>query len=380
MPGEADAPRVIKLLQMGMSGGRPIQAVLQDARAGKALKPAEWQLLSYYSWETDQDQLVKAGERAGLLQQLSKAKGVPDDARTRLVLKAVANGAASGAEQAALLNKVLADAKLARLHQDVLTSHADELVKALHKQPSAEREALRTRMDQVLAREQADTKLSRADRVQCLAARVRLARIDTPASEAHPKLSAALLTDVRGFTRNLDSEIKDGYERQAVMYSAGSLLGIAGLWAESDALLKSNLSKSHSPYYFMSVLGGNARKTGRTAEALQWYEQSFVESKGPATRLQWGSGYFENLVNLAPQEAAKIEKLASQLIAEAAQDPGSFNERSARSMKKVSDLMLPWAAGANAAVLPRLQQQLAPICAKLDVKTRPNCDGLFKKA
>jgi thiol-disulfide isomerase/thioredoxin len=82
LPGEADAPRVIQLLQLGLSGGRPIQAVLRDAQAGKALKPAEWQLLSYYSWETDQDQLVKASGRAALLQQLAQAKGVPEPART----------------------------------------------------------------------------------------------------------------------------------------------------------------------------------------------------------------------------------------------------------------------------------------------------------
>jgi hypothetical protein len=49
---------------------------------------------------------------------------------------------------------------------------------------------------------------------------------------------------VRGFTRHLDAEIKDGYERQAVIYAAGHLLGAAGLWSDSDALLKANLAKS----------------------------------------------------------------------------------------------------------------------------------------
>jgi thioredoxin-like negative regulator of GroEL len=347
LPGEADAPRVI-------------------------------QLLSYYSWETDQDQLVKASGRAALLQQLAQAKGVPEPARTRLALKALAHGATAGAGDAALLERVLTDARLARTHLDVLGNFAAELVKALHKQASPEREALRKRFDQLLAQQQADVKLSRADRVQCLIARVELARLDIPAAEVNPRLDAALLTDVRGFTRHLDAEIKDGYERQAVIYAAGHLLGAAGLWSDSDSLLKANLAKSHSPYYFMSVLGGNARKTGRSAEALQWYEQAFNESKGPATRLQWGAGYFENLVKLAPQEAAKIEKLAGQLIQEAAQDPGAFYERSARSMQKVSELLLPWAVGPNAAVLPRLQGQLAPVCAKLDAKSRPGCTALFR--
>lgn len=378
LPGEADAPRVLQLMQIGMAGGRPIQKVLADARAGKALKNGEWQLLSHHSWETDQDQLVKSTERAALLSQLAQAKGVPEDARTRLALKALALGAAPAVGDAALLDRVLADPKASHTYFDVIANYPAELVKALHKQPSPARAALLTRFDAVLAGQFADTKLSRADRVQSLSARVALARIDTPASETAPKLDAGLLTAVRGFTRNLDSEIKDGYERQAVIYSAGSLLGQAGLWADSDALLKSNLTKSHSPYYFMSVLGANARKTGRTAEALQWYERAFNESKGPATRLQWGAGYFDNLVKLAPQDSARIEKLASQLIQEAAQDPGSFYERSARSMSRVSELTVGWAGTGNDAVLQRLQGQLAPVCAKLDAKSKPTCEGLFK--
>jgi thiol-disulfide isomerase/thioredoxin len=377
LPGEADAPRVLQLLQIGMAGGRPIQQVLADARAGKALKNGEWQLLSHHSWETDQDQLVKSTDRAALLSQLAQAKGVPEDARTRLALKALALGAAPAAGDAALLDRVLADAKQSRIYFDVLGNYPAEIVKALHKQPSPARAALLARFDAVLAQQLADLKLSRADRVQSLSARVQLARIDLPAAETAPKLDAGLLTAVRGFTRNLDGEIKDGYERQAVIYAAGSLLGQAGLWADSDALLKSNLTKSHSPYYFMSMLGGNARKTGRNAEALDWYERAFNDSKGPATRLQWGSSYLENLVKLAPMESARIEKLAGQLISEAAQDPGSFYERSARSMKKVSDLTLPVA---DAATLGRLQSQLAPVCSKVDAKARASCDALFKKS
>ena len=157
------------------------------------------------------------------------------------------------------------------------------------------------------------------------------------------------------------------------------LLGIAGLWSESDALLTSNLKKSHSPYYLMNQLAGNARKTGRTAEALNWYEQAFSTSQGPATRLQWGATYFENLIKLAPQDSSRIEKLAAQLIAEAEKDKGAFYERSARSLKKVSDLLLPWAQGANAPVLARLQAQLGGVCAKVDAKARGECDSLLKK-
>lgn len=379
LPGEADAPQVVRLLQLGLSGGRPIQQVLADARAGKALKEREWQVLSYYSWDTDQDQLVQSAERGALLSKLAQTKGVPAPARTRLALKALSAGAAPAATDAALVTAVLADAKATRVHLDVLANSAAAITKALHPSASTARTALLAAYDKALAAQQADEKLSRADRVQCLIARVELARIDAPAGELAPKLPAALLTDVRGFTHHLDNDIKDGYERQAVIYAAGHLLGIAGLWSESDALLKRNLTKSHSPYYFMSVLGANARKNGRKDEALSWFEQAFNASQGPATRLQWGASYFENLIKLAPQDAARIEKLAAQLVVEADKDKASFYERSARSMKKVSDLLVPWAVGTNAAVLTRLQGQLTPVCAKVEGKAaRAQCDALFR--
>ena len=125
---------------------------------------------------------------------------------------------------------------------------------------------------------------------------------------AHP----AVVEAVRDAAARNDREITDPYERQAVVTGDAFALGYAGLWPESDALLKSNLAKSHSPYYLMSQLGSNARKLGRNDEALRWYAQAFEKSEGPATRLQWGAGYLAALVDLAPRDAAKIEKTASR--------------------------------------------------------------------
>src|SRR4029453_14281653 len=92
LPGEADAPQVLQLLQIGLAGGRPTKAVLADARAGKPLSGAEWRMLAFYSWISDESQLVPAAERAGVLAGL--AAGCPAseaDSATRLMLKALAD-------------------------------------------------------------------------------------------------------------------------------------------------------------------------------------------------------------------------------------------------------------------------------------------------
>ena len=219
--------------------------------------------------------------------------------------------------------------------------------------------------------------------MSALHGRVELARLELPKEAAQVQLPAPLLKDVREHVARDDREISDGYERQAVITYAAGVLGRAGLWGESDALLKANLARSHSPYYLMSQLGGNARQQGRPAEALDWYAQAFEKSEGPATRLQWGAGYFGALVDLAPQDAARIEKTAAQLLAEAARDEGAFEGRSLRSLQRVGNKLMAWNAdGKQAAVLRRLQVQLDGLCPKVDAADgqRAACQALLKPA
>jgi hypothetical protein len=182
----------------------------------------------------------------------------------------------------------------------------------------------------------------------------------------NPKLAADLLQEVRRTAAALDRDITDGHERQAVITEAAFTLAQAGLWKDSDALLKANLPKSHSPYYLMSELADNARKQGRTAEALGWYRRAFDGSVGPATRLQWGATYLAALVELQPGDAAKIEALASELLREAGAQESAFYERSGRALKKVGSQLEAWGAkGQHSAALSRLRAQLAPMCGKL---------------
>jgi hypothetical protein len=170
-------------------------------------------------------------------------------------------------------------------------------------------------------------------------------------------------------------------ERMAVITYCGAVLAQAGLWDESDALLKANLGRAQAPYYLMSQLGSNARKLGRPAEALRWYREAYETSIGPATRLQWGAAYLVALVDLAPKEAQPIEELAARLITQAGQDSSAFYERSGRSMQRVAAKLRDWnQGGGQSAVLGRLRAQLAPVCARLPSgdEQRASCEAVAK--
>jgi thiol-disulfide isomerase/thioredoxin len=373
LPGEADASQVMALLQAGLAGGRPMAAVLADARAGKSITANEWRMLSFHSWEIDESGLVEAADRPAVLAELaSKSPAGDGETTTRLWLKALAasddgKGVKPDAALRQRVQRVLTDPALARVHMDVLVNGAADIVKVLTSDDGADRAPLVALFDTSLARLQADATLSRGDRVSALIERVDLARLGQPKAAIKPALPPALVQEVRELSSRMDREISDGYERQAVITAVAYLQGQAGLWADSDALLKANLAKSHSPYYLMSQLGSNARKLGRKDEALRWYQQAYDKSEGPATRLQWGASYVSALIDLAPAEAMRIEKAAAKLFGEAALDKGAFHERSARSLQRVGKKLDSWNAdGKHAAAVKRLQAQLDGVCAKVD--------------
>ena len=397
LPGEVEPVRYTQVLTLGMNAARPVSAVLADALAKPAtLSANDWRLLAFYSWDTDHQQLIAKDRLPATLLALADAapKGAPDVAM-RLRLKALVTADASkpirvdAATRAAVI-ALLGDEARTREQTDMVTNYAAQIVRAMSAKGSAERAALVAAFDVALKRLEADAALSRADRMQALFAQVDLARIDVvdveagkPGAKPAPPvvLPAALLADVRAQTARADREITDGYERQAVITAAADVLEHAGLDAESDALLKANLAKSHSPYYLMSGLASNAKKRGDKAEALRWYREAYEKSEGPATRLQWGASYVAALVDLAPADEATIEAATAQLWSEAAAQPDAFYERSARSLQKVGNKLQAWnKAGAHRAAMARLQGKLDTLCAAPthSASERSTCQALLK--
>ena len=398
LPGEVDPQRYTEVLTLGMNAQRPVKDVLALVKAGgQGLTADDWRLLAFYSWGTDQQQFVPKDAVPALLKQLADA--CPADqteiaARLRLdALAAVGDKTSAQPDAAALamVIRLLADPVATRAHTDQIANSAADITRALSASGTPQRAQLVAGFDAALKRLEADATLSRADRMSALIAQVGMARIDAPdpatkkSVKPAPKaqLPDALLADVREHTARADREITDGYERQAVITAAAYLLEESGLGAESDALLKANLAKSHSPYYLMSELASNAKNRGDTTEALHWYEEAFNKSEGPATRLQWGASYINAMVELAPQDEARIEKAAQQLLTEAAALPDAFYERSGRSLQRVGAKLQGWnKGGAHTASVKRLQAQLDGICHALDAADpkRANCETLLKPA
>ena len=376
LPGEVDADQYMRVLALGMNGARPVKETLNAAlggtrgTAGASLRAEDWRMLAYYSWETDESQVLPEATRAATLARLAKAcPAAQPDIATRLALTAIvaaasAKDAKPHNDKAAVdtLEAVLADPGTTRENFDVLVNYAGKVTDNVTLKGSGERTRLREAWSVALDRLYADNRLSSLDRLTVLSAEIDLAKVDAPKGG----VPAALQERVRAEVAQTDRNTHDPYSRQAVISDAAQLLAEAGLMAESDALLTAELARSQSPYYYMLGLADNAKTRGDNAVALDWAQKAYEAAKGPATRLQWGVRYVNMLTDLAPKDSERIEAAARQVIGELEPAPETFYERNQRALEKMSRKLAAWnKSGAHRATITRLRAEMSGVCTKL---------------
>jgi hypothetical protein len=302
----------------------------------------------------------------------------------RLELKALAAAATAkdaraspDAAATARLLAVLADSRLVRENFDTLTQYAGKTAGFVTAPKSPERGRLVAAWTAALDRLVADASLWTADRLVAVSAEVALARLDTKDAP----LPAPLQKTVRDAVARADRETADPYARQAVIDAAAEALVEAGLLDDADTLLKAELKRSHSPYYFMVDLAEVAKKRGDKAGALDWYAQSYAAAQGPATRVQWGTRYVNALIELAPQDAARIEHAAGSIIGELEPVPDTFYDRNLRSLERMGKKLAGWSKEPEQrAALVRIRAQMDGVCAKLPPgdPARAKCAGALQ--
>jgi thiol-disulfide isomerase/thioredoxin len=392
LPGEVDAEQYMRVLAMGMNGARPVTetlaAALRDG-TGATLSADDWRMLAYYSWDTDEHRLIAENRLATTLGRLALSCPAEHTAAcARLALRTlVAEATAKAAKSAGdktrtdpvkvrMMMATLADARLARENFDLLVYYADNVTAFITASKSPQRAALVGAWTQALGKIVADESVATADRLGAIEAQVALARMDA----SNAPLTPATLERVRTEVARADRTTKDPYARQSVISAAADLLAAAGLMDESNALLTTELSRSHSPYYFMSGLADNAKKSGDKAAALDWHEKAYAASDGPATRLQWGARYVVSLVEISPQDANRIERAAISVISDVDVAPDAFYARSGRALARMGRTLSAWDKDRrHDAALARIRARLATTCAQLPAAdpSRSACDGVF---
>ncbi len=340
LPCELDGARFVDIFKVALQASRTAAESLSAALSReRVLSDDEWRLLAFYSWDTDERQVLKSLDYAAMLASLTRACTLPD-AALRLqwhTLHAAAMSGKGGIDQRAAIKRLeetLADAQAVRSQMDIVTNQAVDLVRFLTVPQSPARIRLTHAWAQALERLEVDSTLNLADQLAALRTRVRMSRLGEPIDG---------LEDVARERVALAMAAANGAAlRHQVVNTAAGLLSDAGMLDEAEQLLQAELAHAHAPYFFMHTLAAIAKKRGDPGGALQWYEQAWQRANGPATRLQWGATYLQGLVDFAPHDAPRIDRCAAALLQDIAAMDDAYCQRNRTQMERIAAKLALW--------------------------------------
>ena len=323
----------------------------------RPLSDDEWRMLSFYSWDTDEHQVLKNLDFAAALASMTRACTL-DDARQRLewhALHAAAMGGKAGIDQRTVIARTgaaLADPGTVSAQMDLVITYAVDLVRFLTEPGSDERAAFAQAWAAALDTLESDTALGVADQLSALRVRVRLARLGAPCNDMAALVRSRVAAAVAG--------VSEPALRHVVINSGAGILADAGLLDDAETLLESELGHSHAPFYFMHSLATIAKKRGDPDRAIDWYAQAWDRAQGPATRLQWGATYLQSLVDFAPHDIHRIDRLSGQIIDELSSVAAPASQRNGTQLARIAEKLGAWTGRSNrASALRQMATRLA---------------------
>ena len=340
LPCELAGGRFVKTLALALRANYTVAQSLSAALSReRTLSDDEWRLLSFYSWDTDEHQVLKNLDFAAALASMTRACTL-DDAGLRLewhAVHAAAMGGKAGIDQRTVIARIsaaLADPKTVCAQMDLVITYAVDLVRFLTEPGSDARAAFARTWAGALDTLISDPTLSLADQLSALRVRVRLVRLDAPLDNM-----AGL---VRGRVAAAVAEVSEPALRHTVLNTTAGILADAGLPDEAEALLLAELERSHSPFYFMHNLATIAKKRGDPARAIDWYDQAWNSARGTATRLQWGTTYLQSLIDFAPHDVDRIDRLSAQVVDELSGMSDPSSQRNATQLVRIAGKLGAW--------------------------------------
>jgi thiol-disulfide isomerase/thioredoxin len=395
LPGGVDVARYATILDTALGEARPVAEILRAALDGTALDAGDWQLLAYYSWATDNGRLVPPAEAAATFRKLAAA--VPPEhqpERGRLYFEFMRAAAAEASRGASPLDDDAREQEVRTLTRllgvpDVASANVENLLYApkdaigvLSNPGTPERGQLITAWRAALdglARGDGGVRLSGPEQLNVVRARVALQKLAAPDATLPPEL----LDEARATVARVDAAATETYARHAAVNAAANLYWDAGLDEDADRMLKAELERSKSPYYFMLNLAELAEKAGREQEAVDWLARAYAGAQGPATRFQWGYNYLVGLLEMTPEDTVRIERVALEVLGELGESPDAFYQRTQMRLEQLSTKLLDWGRdGEAAAVVGRLRARTGAICAGLPAGDpgRGHCEAFLSPA
>jgi thiol-disulfide isomerase/thioredoxin len=386
--GSMDLGRYASVLDSALADLQPTGTLLSAALAGQALDAGQCRRLAYNGWVLE---AVSDAELATRAQQLSAAAlrcpGSAGLERARLQVIA-ANYAGQAAAQDLKLGKapgrelnahiaavatVLANERQAVAIADALQYLDDNFFRAV--KAGADPESWLKRYTQVMDAAAVDPDYPEADQLGAIGSKIAAIRIIK---------GAVPVGAARAARARVDSALADvqiPYLRSGIINAALPIYEVLGQNDVAYRVVQGELGKTATPYYYKADLGELAESLGRNSEALRWYAESYAESRGAATRFQWGVRYLSSLLRLQPDDAERIRSVGSEVLGEL-DGPDRIYRRARMRLERLDASLRDWNRATRAAhqhVLTSLRERLQQICVKIPAgdPARGSCDAFL---
>jgi thiol-disulfide isomerase/thioredoxin len=389
--GGMDLSQYGEVLDLALGDVRPVQDLLASLGGTPAapLSRDDCRRLAYYGWDLDPIVMTQPAERVEVLEQASEACP-PESSIEKARLTATAAVAATAAEQDSLhagkapsaqlatlvrrVDSIVAERKLATGTVDVLENLDDSFFTAAKQVVSARR--LEKHWIAVIDPVVEDRDLPDMDRLDALQSKLQAVRglggsIPAPLARfAEQRIDAVL-------ARPHDENIQAGDVEAAL-----NVLDVLGDTDHAYAVAMHEVQTSKTPYYYMDDVAELEEKRGHKDLAISWFERAYQESRGAATRFQWGTNYVGGLVRMHPEDDARIRSAALNVLGEL-DGPDRIYSRSRMRLERLDAVLRAWNHnGSHSATIGVLRQRVVDMCVKVPASdpAHGTCAGFLAKA
>jgi len=392
IPGGIDLQAYANILDLTLGESSSVtELVASLATDGMALSEDDCTLVAYYSWGQDAKILEDADAGAAFRSMHDACPANMLAERSILYFNWLDEAVDAAfaeedvvplteeqkSEALAQVKALIADDELIKANIFVVLFNAANFVAALSEPGSDKREQLVAAFSKTFDQVAADESVYKRERIYTLIGKISFERID----DEEAALSTELRAEIRAMVQWADETTPSVYERQPIINALGNVLAEAGMDDVARPLLLAELDKSRQPYYFMVGLADIEQRAGNTELAVDWLEQAYDATTGPATRFQWGYYYLAGLIEMTPENTELIHSVTVGLIDEL-QNSGGLYHRPKSQLGRIESDLFAWSDDNHYSVeLDEIRSSVLEICATAahQDESRSTCDAFLER-